>query len=108
MAKNYVQEGDVLPHTPVGPVASGALVLIGKRVGIALGDIAAGAAGSLMVRGVFKVPKLSTDVISQGEELYWDAANSRLTETPGANTLAGYAAEPAAAGVATVNISINA
>ncbi len=108
MAKNYIQEGDVLIHTAGGAaILSGAVVLMGKRIGVALGDIAANAVGTVAVTGVWSVAKLSTDVIGQGDLLYWDAGNSRLTSTVGANTLAGYAAEAAGNGVAAVSIKIN-
>lgn len=109
MAKNYIQEGNVLSYTAGGTaVASGAVVLVGKRIGVALADIAANATGSLSMEGVWQIAKLATDVIVQGDLLYWDAANSRLTSTAGANTLAGYAAAPAGNGIAIVNININA
>lgn len=109
MSKNYIQEGAVLSwiNTSGAAVASGAVVLTGKRIGVALGDIAVGATGSLTMEGVFSVAKLTTDVVGQGDLLYWDAANSRLTTTAGGNTQAGYAAAPAGNGVTTVNISIN-
>ena len=108
MAKNYVGEGDVLEYTAGAAVASGAVVVIGKRIGVALGDIAAGAVGSVSVKTVWKLNKLATDVVAQGDLLYWDAANSHLTTTAGVLVLAGYAAAAAGAGVATVSIHINA
>lgn len=109
MAKNYVSEGDVLDYTAgATAVASGSVVVLGKRIGIALGDIAPLSTGSVAVTGVWTVPKLSTDDVGQGELLYWDAVNARLTETPGALPLAGYAAAPAAAGAPAVRIKINA
>lgn len=109
MAKNYVQEGDVLDYTTGGAaVLSGAVVAMGKRVGIALADIPANSTGSVSVTGVYTVAKLATDVVNQGDLLYWDAANSRLTVTPGALNVAGFAAAPAGNGVATVRIKINA
>lgn len=109
MAKNYVSEGDVLDFTTGGAaVVSGAVVAMGKRIGIALGDIPANTTGSVGVTGVWTVAKLATDVVGQGDALYWDAANSRLTVTAGALNLAGYAAAPAGNGVATVRIKINA
>lgn len=108
MAKNYIQEGDVLDYTAGGTaIAAGAIALMGKRIGVVLADIAASATGAVSVTGVWTVAKLSTDVVAQGDLLYWDAANSRLTTTVGANTLAGYAAAAAGNGVATVNIKIN-
>ncbi|UGQ45085.1 DUF2190 family protein [Massilia endophytica] len=110
MAKNYVQEGGVLDYTNStgAAILSGALVVLNKRVGVALADIAIGATASVAVEGVFTLPKLSTDDTKLGEELYWDAANSRLTETASGNTKAGFAAADAGAGVATVALKLNA
>lgn len=109
MAKNYVGEGDVLDYTAGGAaIVSGAVVLMGKRIGIALGDIPANSTGSVSATGVWGVNKLATDVVGQGDVLYWDSVNTRLTTTAGANTVAGYAAAPAGAGAATVRIKINA
>jgi len=107
--KNYVQPGDVLDYTNAGAaLAAGAGVLIGVRLGVAMGDIATGATGSIRVKGVVNLPKNTTDVMAQGAALYWDNTNKRLTTTTTSNTLAGYAADPAANGDATVNIALNA
>lgn len=109
MAKNYIQEGEILTVTAgATAIASGAVVLIGKRVGIALADIPALGAGSASVTGVWAVAKLGTDAVTQGDLLYWDAANSRMTATAAGNTLAGFAAAPDAAGATFVHIKINA
>lgn len=107
MAKNYIQEGNVLNYTATAAVASGAVVVIGKRIAIALADIAVGETGAITTEGVFTVAKLSTDAVGLGDLLYWDAANSRLTSTASGNTLAGFAAAPVGAGAGTVNIKIN-
>jgi predicted RecA/RadA family phage recombinase len=108
MARNYVQEGDVLDHTAGGiAIPSGAVVVMGKRVGIALADIPALTTGSASVTGVWNLPKVEAEVFAQGDELYWDDAADRLTKTAADNVMAGYAAAPAGAGVATVNIKIN-
>jgi predicted RecA/RadA family phage recombinase len=109
MSKNYIQEGDVLDYATGGAaVASGAVVLMGKRIGVVLRDIPANSTGSASVTGVWSIAKLSTDVIAQGDLVYWDAGNSRLTSTAGGNTLAGYAAYAAGNGVTTLNTKINA
>lgn len=109
MAGNYVMSGDVLDYTNTtgADIASGAPVLVGTRLGIALVNIANGANGSVRMRGVFIVAKLGTDTPAQGALLYWDAANKRLTTTASGNTQAGYAAKAAGAGTTTVEISIN-
>ena len=110
MAKNYVSEGDVLDfiNTTGAAIASGSVVAMGKRIGIALENIAAAGTGSVGVTGVWSVPRLTTDDTVQGELLYWDPVNNRVTETPGALNLAGYAAAPAGVGATTVRIKINA
>lgn len=107
MAKNYVQDGEVLIFTAITAVLSGAVVVMGKRIGVALGDIAAGQSGPVQVTDVWQLPKLATDVVAQGDLLYWDAGNNRLTTTSAGNTLAGYAAYAAGNGASTVNIKIN-
>jgi predicted RecA/RadA family phage recombinase len=110
MAKNYVQEGNVLDYTNTSgaTILSGSAVLIGKRLAVALGDIEPNGKGQLAVSGVFALPRLNTDDTKIGEELYWDAAASHLTESAAGNTKAGYAAADAGAGVATVAVKLNA
>ena len=108
MAKNYIQEGEVLDFVAAAALLAGAVVLMGKRIGVALSDTAIGATGTAAMEGVFKINKLATDVVAQGDLLYWDAANSRLTTTAAGSVLAGYATAAAGNGVATVSIKINA
>ena len=110
MAKNYVQEGDVIDYANASgsTITSGTTVLIGARLGVALADIANGATGSVQVEGVFTIAKLGTDNVAAGALLYWDNTNKRLTATASGNTLAGFAVAAAGSGVASVNIKINA
>lgn len=106
--KNFVQIGDVLDYTAGSAIASGAVVVMGVRIGIAVANIASGDVGPVRVKGVVELAKLSTDTPAQGALLYWDAANSRLTTTAGGNTLAGYAAKAAGNGVTTAWLHLNA
>ncbi|MEK6531263.1 MAG: DUF2190 family protein [Deltaproteobacteria bacterium] len=105
--KNYIQTGESLEYTAGANITSGSGVLVGKRLGVAATDIANGSKGVLAMRGVFSLPKLSTDVVAQGDELYWDDTNKRLTLTATSNTKAGYAAKAAGNGVATVECALN-
>lgn len=107
--KNFVQEGDRLQFTngTGATLTSGSMALVSKRVGVAVADIANAAVGILAMEGVFTIPKLSTDVVAQGDLLYWDNTNKRLTTTASGNTQAGYAQAAAGNGVATVDIVIN-
>ena len=108
MATNYIQPGEVMDVTAGANLASGAGVLVGKRLGVALGALASGETGSVQVSGVWELPKLSTDVVTQGALLYWDDTNKRLTVTSTDNTLAGYAFAAAGNGATTVKIKLNA
>ena len=81
MAKNYVQPGNVLDHTAAANLVSGQAVLVGKRLGVALTDIANGSQGPVSVEGVWSLPKKAGDTPAQGDLLYWSAADSALTTT---------------------------
>ena len=105
--KNYIQEGERIQYTAGADITSGQMVLVSKRLGVATADIANGDVGVLAMDGVYEIAKLSTDVVAQGDLLYWDNVNSRLTLTATSNTLAGYAHAAAGNGVTTVKIRIN-
>lgn len=108
MTTKFVQPGEVIDYTAGANIASGQVVLMGARIGVALKAIANGETGPVQVTGVFNIAKLSTDNMAQGALLYWDNTNSRLTTTASGNTLAGFAAAAAAATTTSVNIKINA
>ncbi|QRM19555.1 DUF2190 family protein [Dechloromonas sp. TW-R-39-2] len=107
MTSKYVQPGNVLDYTAGSAVTNGQVLLVGKRLAVALVAIAAGAVGSVAVTGVYAIAKKAGDAPAQGDLLYWDAANNYLTTTVGSNTLAGFAAAAAAGGDATVNLKLN-
>lgn len=108
--KNYIQPGDVLDVTPAAEVLSGAGFLIGSGttglIGVAIATIPANTIGSVRVSGVFELPKLGTDVVAVGAQLYWDDINKRLTLTATNNSFAGWAVEAAGNGVTTVKIRL--
>jgi predicted RecA/RadA family phage recombinase len=83
---------------------SGTLVLVGSIIGVAATDAANGAQVELTTQGVFNLPKITTDVVTQGAKLYWNAAGSNLTITPGTGSkpLVGLATKAAGNGVTTV------
>ena len=83
-------------------------MLIGNRIGVLLTDLANGEVGAAQVTGVWELTKLSTDVVTQGALLYWDAGNSRLTTTASTHKQAGYAWAAASGTDTTVQIKINA
>ena len=91
MKTTYVQRGESLDYSngTSAQIHAGDVVTLGGRIGIAGCDIPAGEVGSVHVTGVFLSPKkTATDVISQGDTLYYDEG---ATKTSGAVTM-GYAA----------------
>lgn len=108
MTTKYLSSGDAIEYTAGTDIASGAAVAFGQRVGVAMAAIPSGRTGVLVVRGVFVLPKLSSDAVSAGVSLYWDAGNARLTLNDVGNVRAGYAARAAGAGVSAVEINLNA
>ena len=111
MAQNFVQSGDVLQYTAGATIASGAPVLVGDLLGVALGSAVNGDVISLAVEGVFNIAKrthASTAAMAQGTKVYWDATNSRLdnTDNSAANKHVGYAAIAAASTDTTVAVRL--
>lgn len=108
MAGNFRGYGEQLNYTNAGSaIASGALVIVGAMVGVALSAIPTNATGALRVCGIFNFAKLSTDAVAQGVNIYWDSTNSRMTLSSSGNTLAGKAAYAAGNGATTVDVLLN-
>lgn len=94
--KNYVQEGDRIEWSngTGNDVSSGDVVPLQHCVGIALGDIANGASGTLLLEGVVTVPKVSAAVFAVGEKLLWDTSVGKFDDssaTPATGDLTGAA-----------------
>ncbi len=107
MATSYTAEGRVLPYVAGAAITSGDVLVISTLIGVAIDDIANGSTGPAQVAGVFTLTCLATDVVAQGDLLYWDAGNSRLTTTASTHVLAGKAYTASANGVATCAIMLN-
>ena len=110
MTTNAVQPGNVIDYTAGSTIASGDVVVIGNIIGVALGDIANGATGSVATRGVFTVPKVSAAVIAQGESLVWDVSAGKFDDnaaSPATGDISGAAAcawEAAGNGVTSFDV----
>jgi predicted RecA/RadA family phage recombinase len=101
---NYVQPGVTLTVTAPANVASGDLVVVGSIVGIAAFDADSGAEVEVETEGVFTIAKVTTDVVTAGAKLYWDAGAGKATVTAGngSKPLIGYATRAAGNGVTSV------
>jgi predicted RecA/RadA family phage recombinase len=102
--KNFIQPGKTVTVTAPANVSSGDLVVVGSLIGVAAFTALSGAEVEIDTEGVFSLPKVVTDVISQGEKLYWDSGVSKLTKTAGTGSkpLVGIARAAAGNGVANV------
>ena len=105
MSKNYVQQGHTLTVVAPANVSSGGPVVVGSIVGVAAYDALSGAAVEVDTTGVFTLPKVTTDVVTQGAKLYWDSSAAKLTITAGTGSkpLVGLATAAAGNGATTVN-----
>lgn len=75
-------------------ISSGDVVVLGDRIGIAKTDIAATTGkGTVELEGVYELTSDTGTTYAQGDQLFWDAGNSRLTKTGTGNVPAGRAHE---------------
>ncbi len=105
--KNYVQDGHTIDLTNSGSavIASGAPVVVGDVLAIAIADIPVGETGTGITSGVVQLPKLAADDIAQGKTVYFKSGKVQL-EATGA-TPAGKAWQAAGASVAAVLVKLN-
>lgn len=103
--KNFVQRGETITLVAPSVVASGDVVKVGDFIGVAANDADNGADVETSLSGVFSIPKEAI-AISQGDTLYWDAANKVVNKTAAGNTEIGKAIASAPAGAATANVRL--
>lgn len=94
MTTTYRQPGNVLDYTNTSgsTIPSGAVVVVGKILGVALAAIANNATGSVAIDGVHELPKVTTAVIPQGSNLLWDVSAGKFdigTATPATGDVGG-------------------
>lgn len=109
MARGHIREGKTMPYTNGGSttITSGTVVEFTGMVGVSLGDIAAGDQGELAVCEVWELAKEAPLVITQGDQVYWDATNDNVDKT-NTNIPCGKAYASAASADTTVQVLLNA
>ena len=114
MATNYHQDGTTVHYTNAtgSDIASGAPVVIGSQLGVAIVDIADGDSGAVRMEGVFALPKAATTVIAQGAAVDYDGSAGAIDGdiTAAAGDLIGCGVAWAAAATADelVMVKLNA
>lgn len=94
---DYVNNTDAI-------IEANTVVVIGSHIGMAGTDIAPGETGSLVMEGVWKIPKGDVE-IEAGDAVYFNAASGMITKT-NSDVPAGYAVEAAAASAAEVLVKL--
>lgn len=108
--KNFVKPGKVITLVnPSGAVlASGQMVVCGSRVFVATGKAEIGATLEVLTEGVVRYSKTAGQAYVVGTTLYYDPATDKVTSTAGSLKSVGYAAEIAASGDASAEVSLHA
>jgi predicted RecA/RadA family phage recombinase len=105
--KKLAQKGRIMQYANAGSaIASGDVVVLVQRIGVALEDIATSASGSVQLDEVHTLTSDTGTAYAQGDKLYWDAGNSRLTKTATANIPAGEAHEAKVSGGTTAKVRL--
>lgn len=102
---NKIQTGDRIRITATVKVASGDFIMVGVIPAVAMTNAEVGEDFVADLKGVFEISK-ATDVVAQGEQLYWDSTNKVMTTTATNNTKVGPAFEAAASTDTTVLIRL--
>jgi len=110
MATNWVYAGKRINTTngSGSDVSSGGVIVEGDQVRVAIVDIANGASGACATEGVFTLAATSADVWSDGDVLWWDSTNAKLTDSAVSDVLAGIAIGDKASLATTANVKLSA
>lgn len=105
--RNFIQDGKTIKKTLAANISAGDPLLIGDILGIAVNDGLNGDVDHVFaIEGVFEVAKNSTDTFDPGQILFWDAGNSRLTETASTHKPVGVCMATAGNGATTCLIKL--
>jgi predicted RecA/RadA family phage recombinase len=106
--KNFIQDGRTITVTLAAAILSGAAMLIGALVGVAVTDGAIGDKVAFNLEGVYTLPKAAV-AISLGVVLYWDDTAKVVTTSSasGANFKVGHAFTAQLSGDATVQVKLS-
>lgn len=97
----FKKDGDKIDYICIASVSIGEVIPLGtNKIGIASSNGLSGEVIALNVKGIWEINAKTADVISIGDELYWDDVNSELTITDTSNTYAGVATTSKAAAAA--------
>jgi predicted RecA/RadA family phage recombinase len=110
--KNYVQDGEFIDYTAPSnaDIASGQLVQVGDLHGVAVTAIPRSTTGSLALKGVFTLPKLTAaagDATTLGGPVYFSAGSVSGAVGDPVRKLVGHALAVAAQAATTVQVRLS-
>lgn len=102
----YKHRGEALDfkNSTAELIPADTIIVIGAIIGVTGSDISPGQTGALHVTGVFKIKKTGTAAIQQGQTVYFDGTG--ITDVKSTNTEVGYAAAPAEAADAFIQVKL--
>ena len=108
MATGHIATGGVMPYTNTGEstITKNTVIEFGAMIGVALADIPAGETGTLAISEVWTLTKEAPLVITQGDQLYWDADNNNVDKT-NTNIPCGKAYASALSAATEVSVILN-
>jgi predicted RecA/RadA family phage recombinase len=108
MARNYISPGNIVTIPAPANVDSGGVVVAGAIVGVAQGAATSGQPVDVALKGIYRLPKVSANVFSLGEVVFWNAADSLVTDdaASGANPRIGVAVAAAGNGAGSANVRL--
>lgn len=105
MTATYVQRGEAIDYVNSTEeiIPANTVVLLGKHIGVAGGDIAPGETGTLHMIGVFEITKKSGTTLAAGDNIVFAEGTGIDKAT---TDVMGYAVKAAASGDATATVRI--
>lgn len=104
---NFIQHGNSIQFAaPVGGLIGGQLYKVGTFIVCIVATVLEGEQAVGHLTGVYTVPKATSLVINQGDQLYWDDTNKVVNKTSSGNTYAGKAWDGAASNDGFVNLRL--
>lgn len=79
MAGNYIAPGDIVTLVATETTLSGDGVLNGLLFGVAITDAGSGDNVECKTTGIWRLPKVSAQAWTVGQQIYWDDGNDRCT-----------------------------
>lgn len=100
MATNQYSQGLTAQHTAGSDIASGDVVVLTDRIGVAVADIDAGDTGTVDLHRAHTLAKTTGTAWTVGQRLWWNSTTSKCITTP-TGIFAGFALVAAASGDTT-------